>query len=95
MKFILIALFLLIGKNAFAQNEIWCDIAKEEMRVVQQQKSSGFKINDTVAFTQNSQSPKFRAFKMRVARHIYTAADSGAAYLNSRQYLLDCISAFD
>lgn len=95
-KSIAVLIFLLIAKNSFAQqNDVWCDITKEEMRVVQQQKSAGFELKDTLAYSPTSQSSKFKLFKIKVARIIYSTADSGRAYLNSRQYISDCMSASD
>ena len=86
--------FLLLSHNSFAQNQnfIWCDIAKDELKVVQQQKNAGFKINDTIVFNQNSPSQKLRTFKMQVAKLIYSRPDSGQAYLNSQQYFSDCMA---
>lgn len=95
-KSIAVLIFLLIAKNSFAQqNDVWCDITKEEMRVVQQQKSAGLELKDTLAYSQTSQSLKFKSFKIKAAKVIYSTADSGRAYLNSRQYMSDCMSASD
>ena len=61
-KSVAVLIFLLIAKNSFAQqNDVWCDITKEEMRVVQQQKSAGFELKDTLAYSQTSQSSKFKS----------------------------------
>ena len=97
IRLILVVIPLFFGNSnsiAQSQDHMWCGIIKNEMSVVQQQKAGGFTFDNSRSFlTSGSYSQKVKAFKFQVGKIIYSSPDSGTKYINSTNFLNDCLKA--
>lgn len=96
MHFSLLAVVLSFALNfnvsAQSQDHMWCQIIKVEMSIIQQQKSAGFRLEDS-SWDSGSYNRAIKDFKFRVAKIIYTTSDSGAKYLTSNKFTSDCLKS--
>lgn len=96
IRLILLAIPLFVGNSnsiAQSQDHMWCGIIKNEMSVVQQQKAGGFTLDNSHPFLTGSDSQKVKAFKYQVMKIIYSSPDSGTKYINSTNFLNECLRA--
>ena len=89
---IIISFSFAFNVSAQSQDRMWCQIIKDEMSNVQQQKSAGFRLEDS-SWSSGSYNRAIKDFKYRVAKIIYTTSDSGAKYLNSNKFTSDCLKS--